>query len=554
MSRTPLFDSLRRALRLAALVRPRRAAAAAARRADRDGATRAAGSCATRPPPRPPRWRPAAAARRADAAPPPAGAAPARLRGAGRAAHRHRRRRHGRAQHRLQAAEGRAHAPRSSKAPTAPAAACSRPRTCWATGLTTELGGEFIDTHHEEMLTLMTEFGLERLDTAGPGAASLKPETYFINGRHYTQAQAAARSCRSPRRSPRTTTRSATSSTTRPKAAARRFDRMSIAEYLDSIGVTGWMRELLDGAYVTEYGLDAGEQSALNFVFLIGTGDLEDTDAFDCSARATSGTRCAAATSGSSTSWPSASSRRFAAASARGDPQQGRGLHADVPDRRQGRRRGRRHRRADDSVHAPARGEDGGRSAGAQDARRSRSSATAPTRRCWSDSRAGRGRSWATAARPTATRRSSSRGPTASCRPGAAGGLTLYSGGKLAHDAGQGTAEEAAARLMRGHRARVSRDAARAQRQGVALPLADASRGRRALLLLQTRPVDDDRRLGRAAGRQSVLRRRALQLRLPGLHERRGAVGRRHGQGRHGEGERLKAGPARLAPRARATA
>ena len=58
-------------------------------------------------------------------------------------------------------------------------------------GLTTELGGEFIDTNHEEMLALMEEFGLERLDTRAPEAASLKPETYFINGRHYTQAQAA---------------------------------------------------------------------------------------------------------------------------------------------------------------------------------------------------------------------------------------------------------------------------------------------------------------------------------------------------------------------------
>lgn len=35
-------------------------------------------------------------------------------------------------------------------------------------------------------------------------------------------------------------------------------------------------------------------------------------------------------------------------------------------------------------------------------------------------------------------------------QPGTAGGLTLYSGGKLALDAGQGTAEEAATRLMRG--------------------------------------------------------------------------------------------------------
>jgi monoamine oxidase len=31
---------------------------------------------------------------------------------------------------------------------------------------------------------------------------------------------------------------------------------------------------------VTEYGFDAGDQSALNFVFLIGTGDLEEADAF----------------------------------------------------------------------------------------------------------------------------------------------------------------------------------------------------------------------------------------------------------------------------------
>ena len=59
-----------------------------------------------------------------------------------------------------------------------------------------------------------------------------------------------------------------------------KIDRMSIAQYLDGIGVTGWMRELLDVAYVTEYGLDAAEQSALNFVFLIGTGDLEDEEAF----------------------------------------------------------------------------------------------------------------------------------------------------------------------------------------------------------------------------------------------------------------------------------
>ncbi len=40
------------------------------------------------------------------------------------------------------------------------------------------------------------------------------------------------------------------------------------------------MRELIDVAYVTEYGLENSEQSALNFLFLIGTGDLEDPATF----------------------------------------------------------------------------------------------------------------------------------------------------------------------------------------------------------------------------------------------------------------------------------
>ncbi len=56
---------------------------------------------------------------------------------------------------------------------------------------------------------------------------------------------------------------------------------MSVAEYLDSIGASGWLRKVLDVAYVTEYGLEAGEQSALNFLFLIGTGDLADAARFD---------------------------------------------------------------------------------------------------------------------------------------------------------------------------------------------------------------------------------------------------------------------------------
>jgi monoamine oxidase len=144
-------------------------------------------------------------------------------------------------------------------------------------GLTTELGGEFIDTGHIEMLALMDEFKLERLDTAEVG--SLKPETYFVNGRHYTQAQAARAFVPLAKQILEDYDSMGEVVNYETEGGGSVFDKMSIAQYFDKISATGWMRELLECAYVTEYGLEASEQSALNFLFLIGTGELTDTSA-----------------------------------------------------------------------------------------------------------------------------------------------------------------------------------------------------------------------------------------------------------------------------------
>jgi monoamine oxidase len=149
-----------------------------------------------------------------------------------------------------------------------------------ADGLTTELGGEFIDSTHEEMLNLMKEFGLEPLDTRSPAAASLTPETYFVNGRHYTQEQAARAFVPLAKKILADYDALGDVVDYKTEGGGTKLDRMTITQYLDQIGATGWMRELIDVAYVTEYGLDSSEQSALNFVFLIGSGDLEDDEAF----------------------------------------------------------------------------------------------------------------------------------------------------------------------------------------------------------------------------------------------------------------------------------
>jgi monoamine oxidase len=153
-------------------------------------------------------------------------------------------------------------------------------RDLLADGLTTELGGEFIDSNHVEMLNLMTEFGLERLDTRAPEASSLRAETYFINGRHYTHAQATRAFVPIAKKIFADYDELGEVVDYKTDGGGAALDRQTITQYLDAIGVTGWMRELIDVAYVTEYGLESSEQSALNFIFLIGTGELEDPESF----------------------------------------------------------------------------------------------------------------------------------------------------------------------------------------------------------------------------------------------------------------------------------
>lgn len=138
-------------------------------------------------------------------------------------------------------------------------------------GITTELGGEFVDSSHIEMFALAKEFDLEWLDVHAPGEANLIREAYFFNGTHFTEAQVV--------------------DAFRPIAplieadfnsmgeivdfehdgGATELDRLSLSDYLDRIGARGWIRKLLEIAFVTEFGLECFEQSALNMIFMIST-------------------------------------------------------------------------------------------------------------------------------------------------------------------------------------------------------------------------------------------------------------------------------------------
>ena len=138
-------------------------------------------------------------------------------------------------------------------------------------GLYSELGGEFIDSGHEDVLGLAKEFGLQLLDRHGPGEAELRAG-YFFGGRHYTPRQIISEFKPLARRiNVDAKSIGEGVSADSANAAGKRLDRMSVAHYLEHIGARGWVRDLLQTAYVVEFGLDADQQSALNLITLIGT-------------------------------------------------------------------------------------------------------------------------------------------------------------------------------------------------------------------------------------------------------------------------------------------
>ena len=128
-------------------------------------------------------------------------------------------------------------------------------------GLTTELGGEFIDTSHREILGLARHFGFDLLDTKAPGEAGLEPETFFFGGALRKEAEIVDPFREISPRLARDASRAA--------KHVPAFDDVSIDEYLSGLGVTGWLRSLLQVAFRTEYGMDTGEQSARNLLTLI---------------------------------------------------------------------------------------------------------------------------------------------------------------------------------------------------------------------------------------------------------------------------------------------
>ncbi|HNI31578.1 MAG TPA: NAD(P)/FAD-dependent oxidoreductase [Chitinophagales bacterium] len=145
-------------------------------------------------------------------------------------------------------------------------------------GITLDIGGEFVDTGHAEMLALIEEFKLEKNDyAADPLHEGENREWYIINGKRYTMKQVFNEfknflpiiekdlaSCGENYDTPE----------------AIRLDKLSLDEYLAKIGITGWLKELLRCAYLSEFGLDLEDNSALNFIDMLSVSESNEVELY----------------------------------------------------------------------------------------------------------------------------------------------------------------------------------------------------------------------------------------------------------------------------------
>jgi monoamine oxidase len=147
-----------------------------------------------------------------------------------------------------------------------------------APNIYSELGGEFIDSGHDDMLALASMFDFGLIDTEAPSEDGLQV-AYFAKGRLRSEDEVIA--AFQPLATIVDNDASQLSDTITYDSHSRfdaRLDRTPLRSYLRrNVGVD-WLYDILEAAYVNEFGLNLEDQSSLNFVETIGT---DTSDGFE---------------------------------------------------------------------------------------------------------------------------------------------------------------------------------------------------------------------------------------------------------------------------------
>ncbi len=150
-------------------------------------------------------------------------------------------------------------------------------RNTFGDGITTDLGGEFVDTNHQDILDLAKEFNVDFYDLRKD---DLINGSFYFEGKHYTNKELktaikpfVAKISKDVKSLP-----DIINYTT--GHLFKHLDQQSVTTYLTNLGISGWLLNFLCLIITHEYGMEASEQSAINFLIMFTDPDEEVYDLF----------------------------------------------------------------------------------------------------------------------------------------------------------------------------------------------------------------------------------------------------------------------------------
>lgn len=139
------------------------------------------------------------------------------------------------------------------------------------TTLGAEMGGEFINTDHTHLRSLAEELGLTLVDLYA-AQQGLADETFYFEGRKIPMETIIRDFAPVAEQISADLEAIANfESYAVFDQATVELDNVSLAEYLERIPTSEVLRNIINTAYTTEYGLDTDRQSCLNLLWYIGT-------------------------------------------------------------------------------------------------------------------------------------------------------------------------------------------------------------------------------------------------------------------------------------------
>jgi monoamine oxidase len=141
--------------------------------------------------------------------------------------------------------------------------------------LTTELGGEFVDSSHTDMLELIDEFKLEKYDCQEDTEThQFSDHTYFFGGKIRTDDEIMVELKKI------IPTLQSDKERIKDEEEVEKLDKLSLAQYLKGLNIEKWFHDLIYWAFTAEFGLDAAELSCVNFIDMVGIDTAEQFEIF----------------------------------------------------------------------------------------------------------------------------------------------------------------------------------------------------------------------------------------------------------------------------------